>query len=507
MKQTSENNLDFVTQGRAGTTWWGCFFCLLLGSLACMLSVVVIDLPEKYLIALFVTILFASILLSIRSSKYIFNILLALFAFSISINLDINFFVQKIGAGTCAITFSLPLVLVLILILSIFIDTFPRFPKIRYCPSLLVPTGLYMVAGIGSLLNATYPSLVFFELFRLSMLLLICLFVMNLKNYSHLIIIIRFLCLAVLLQGTLAIIQYKTGKQLGLGIFGEEELVAQFIGFKANRATGTIGHPNGLAYFFEILLPLVFAMFLTTRGKWNKLFYVSVLIVGFMGILTTLSRGGWVAIGIVLPLVFITLYHRQIFKLKTALASFCIGILLIAPLYFSYPIIVKRFTHTDYGSSSLRMPLNKAAFSLVEQFPFFGVGLNNLSEVFRHYDLTGYTYFMHGNKSVPHNLYLFVWSEVGTFGFVSFLLIFIMMFFLVLRVVHQVSFQQKGILIGICGGISAHLIHGMFDPGFKLSLLISILLYTLIGFIGAVFILNRGIPKDYLHHIEHMNNV
>ena len=43
----------------------------------------------------------------------------------------------------------------------------------------------------------------------------------------------------------------------------------------------------------------------------------------------------------------------------------------------------------------------------------------------------------------------------------------------------------------IAGGLMAHMIHGLFDPGFKVNLPVSILIFSLIGTIGAIDIIHR----------------
>ena len=132
------------------------------------------------------------------------------------------------------------------------------------------------------------------------------------------------------------------------------------------------------------------------------------------------------------------------------------------------------------------MKLNRATISVIKQFPVIGVGMNNFAEVFQHFDKTGESKILKGAKNVVHNLYLLVWAEVGTIGFISFLWIFVSWFIKIKKTAHRVPPEFKAIITGIAAGVMAHLIHGLLDPGFKASLPISILIYTLVGVFGAI---------------------
>ncbi|NIA19756.1 MAG: hypothetical protein GWP07_04905 [Xanthomonadaceae bacterium] len=41
----------------------------------------------------------------------------------------------------------------------------------------------------------------------------------------------------------------------------------------------------------------------------------------------------------------------------------------------------------------------------------------------------------------------------------------------------------------------AHMIHGLFDPGFKVNLPVSILIFSLIGIVGAIDIIHKNEAK------------
>lgn len=468
--------------------------CILLGLGSAAAAVSLHALETKFLVAALGGALLLLSMALMGDRKRLFYFLLALFAFSIPFNLSANFLYQRHIGGAPSIYVSLSTVAVAALFLLMFYDRLKarELFAFQYERLLVFAFSAYLLSGVASLINAEYPMLTFFELLRLCFMFSVLLLMMNLKEQSYLRSFLFLLSVAVVVEAVIAVIQYKTGSTLGLGFLGEESLVEQNLGHTVKRATGTIGHPNTLGYFFEILIPLFFAMYLVTEKKWLSFWYALVAGCGMFGILTTLSRGAWLTLPISLSLVGLTLFRGRRLTLGSAIATVAIGMVALISLSFAYPTIEKRLMHDDYRSSGSRMPLNKGALSVFQQFPVFGVGLNNFSEVFKKYDTTGNARIFKGYQHVVHNLYLLVCTEIGTVGFLAFLAVLGSVFLTAARLLPQVPFDQQGILVGISSGIAAHMIHGLFDPGFVSSASISTLIYSLAGVVGAISLFHRN---------------
>ncbi|MBI4698538.1 MAG: O-antigen ligase family protein, partial [Nitrospirae bacterium] len=429
---------------------------IVLGLMAAVVAIQMHNLDLKYLIAILAGAFLILLSFIIGDSGRLAYLFLVLFALSIPLNLDVNLFYRPHIGGAPGISISLTFMAVAMLYILWFYRYRTSEKKV-FCANrpLLWATILYMAAGTLSFINADYTELVFFQLVRLVLLFLVFFFTMNLKDEKHIRIFIFFLSAGVLVEGILAVVQYKTNTSLGLQIFGEERLVEQNLGYMVSRATGTIGHPNALGYYFEILIPLVFAMFLVERKRLYQRWYLIVLIFSLAGILTTLSRGAWITLPISLAMVFFTLFGNRLLRIKSAIGMFIFGLIALIALYFAYPTIEKRLVHDDYRSAESRMPLNKAAVSIINKFPLVGVGLNNFSEVFKRYDTTGNSRIFRGYKHVVHNLYLLVWAEVGTIGLIAFLWIFVSSFIIIARLLFKVPLWYRGILTGIAAGLFA----------------------------------------------------
>ncbi len=413
--------------------------------------------------------------------------ILALFIFGISLKLNKTFFLEEFSqwqyvpfaGGAAGITIGLNDAAALLLLW-----------RARPQPVWLLLSGplLFMTAGLASLHSAGDGRLVAFELWRQALLLISMLAAMSLSETQQR-MALRLLAASIVLQGVIACIQFATGADLGLGFLGEQAIVEEQIDFAYQaRAVGTIGHSNILSYFFEISLPLMLAMLLTVRGTRDRLIYLAALGAGLAGVLATLSRAAWIAVPLTLLPVFLHFYGRRIWQLRSAV--FGLGGLIAASiaLILAWPTISKRLFSDDAGSADARAPLNQAALSVIEQFPLLGVGLNNLGNAFPLYDTTHNARVLGPINHVVHNLYLYVMAEVGILGFAAFLWSFAAALAIGWWLRRSPDPLTRAIGVGGAAGLVAHMIHGMFDPGFRLSLAVSTLIAVQTGLIGAAWL-------------------
>jgi O-antigen ligase len=423
--------------------------------------------------------------------------ILAVFILGISLRMNKTFFLEEFSqwqyvpfaGGAAGITIGLNDVAALLLLWGARRRPAPE----RAQPVWLLLSGplLFMTAGLASLHSAGDRNLVVYELWRQALLLIAMLAAMTLSE-AQIRIALRILAASIVFQGVIACIQFATGADLGLGFLGEQAIVEEQIDFAYQaRAVGTIGHSNILAYFFEISLPLMLAMLLTVRGARERLIYLAALGAGLAGVLATLSRAAWIAVPLTLLPVFLHFYGRRIWQLRSAV--FGMGALVLASiaLAVAWPTISKRLFSDDAGSADARAPLNQAALSVIEQFPLLGVGLNNLGNAFPLYDTTHNARVFGPINHVVHNLYLYVMAEVGILGFIAFLWSFAAALALGWFLRRSPDPLARAIGVGGAAGLIAHMIHGMFDPGFRLSLAVSTLIAVQTGLIGAAWVKHR----------------
>lgn len=217
---------------------------------------------------------------------------------------------------------------------------------------------------------------------------------------------------SVLIQGVIGIFQFKNGSSLGLSPLGESQVVSgmqgsSFITLSNEvflRAYGTFPHPNVLAGY--LLLNIFLSSYFLSRStkKWKVMNWLW-LILSELFIWFTFSR-----IGIVLSLLcFIVTIVSQVSKGKV--------------YSFTPALFLERFINLFIGGDTSwrdRLNLMKVSFRIVKERWLLGTGLGN------------FTRAMDGNIPLTvdkvmliqpvHNVPLLMFSELGIFGFISYLI-------------------------------------------------------------------------------------
>lgn len=468
----------------------------------------VTTLPTKYYLGIVGATLLLSpfaygyLIISTQTTTRLICLFVATFAIGIAFNLDYNFFYRDyVGVTSIDISVSL-------LSLVILFAFFTYQARLSYTGSysfhvngrIIFAFMSYIAACCLSMVSAEYYDLSFLEIARL-LVLLFCMFViMNLQDRKYIDVLLLCLSLDLALESCIGLYQFKTGHMLGLQAFGEKDVIMQDIGFVAKRATGTIGDPNIFGYFFEMLIPLTFAMFIAERRILIKCWYFFATCMGCAGIYTTLSRGAWMTIPLSFVFIFIIMFRGRFLRISTFIWVWCAALVFSVIIMLSFSVVYNRFTHDDYGSADTRKPLNQAAFSVIRQFPIFGVGINNMAMVFKKYDTTGHSRMFVGKNHVVHNMYLQIWTEVGTVGIIAFLVLMSISTYTGFHHLFRVHYWDRGVLSGLIAGILAQAMHAMVDPGFKTMMNMSTLFYTYIGLIGAFSIIYRNEQAPEIIH-------
>lgn len=222
------------------------------------------------------------------------------------------------------------------------------------------------------------------------------------------------LLLSVLFQGIVGLLQFLKGSSLGLNYLGESKMAAglvgsSFVGLGEEvflRASGTFPHPNILAGF--LFLAMLFAVFLTKKLQKNQKFitYLTIFLSSIL-VIFTFSR----IVIFLFVLIFLVLFISKL-SLKKKRFS------------FSLSLIIERFLNIfskdDYSWVD-RVNLTKVSFVVIKRNWLLGTGLGN------------YVKHMEGfwpttSRSLPllqpvHNIFLLLFSELGIFGTLSYLVL------------------------------------------------------------------------------------
>ena len=153
------------------------------------------------------------------------------------------------------------------------------------------------------------------------------------------------------------------------------------------RASGTYISPNHLAGFLEMVLPLGLAYTLVSRAKAvTKVFtgYASLVILAGIGV--TLSRGGWLATGLMLMVFFSVLILYRTYRLPSLALLLAV---VVAGAYFgpkSVSIQSRLGNMLEEGQGdNMRFQLWRPAVELWREDIWQGIGPDHFNYRFREY--------------------------------------------------------------------------------------------------------------------------
>lgn len=181
------------------------------------------------------------------------------------------------------------------------------------------------------------------------------------------------------------------------------------------RGSGTYINPNHLAGFLEMLLPLALAYALAGRGKpVTKIFLAYAALVMVVGIAVTLSRGGWVACGLSLVLLFsvLTMYRSSRLPAVLLLAVLLGGGIYLAPKSFQLKHRLGRTVGTKQEVLDVRYILWQTAVAMWRDNVWVGVGPGHYDHRFRAYRSEAAQL----DPDLVHNDYLNTLADWGVIG-------------------------------------------------------------------------------------------
>lgn len=245
-----------------------------------------------------------------------------------------------------------------------------------------------------------------------------------------------------------------------------------------NRGSGTYICPNHLAGLLEMLLPIALAMVFLSRGTAvTKVFYGYMGFVMLAGIGATVSRGGWIAAGVGLLVLFASLFRRRQYRVMVLVTAGLIALGAVIGISKSRDI-QKRFTRMFVGGQlqdvRIRPNLWKPAIQMVLDHPWVGVGP-------AHFDVYFPKYRPVDVQTQPlwtHNDYL---NALADWGVVGTTMIAVFFGFLTAGVIRTLRYVARGdsglttrysdraaIVIGVSIGLIAVLVHCLVDFHFHI---------------------------------------
>ena len=192
-----------------------------------------------------------------------------------------------------------------------------------------------------------------------------------------------------------------------------------------SRLSGGIGDPNELA---AILVPaLVLSAFLLPimRAPLVRWLLLSLVITFAASLFLTQSRGGLVALSVVLVVTPFLAGPVRVRALAVVFTVVAIGVGYYS--YFASPTALKHVTSFSVGSGSGREDLWAVATAVWKAHPADGIGLGNFPLVEPAYATRNINLpradLVVGQRKVVHNTYLHILTELGVIGLIPFLVL------------------------------------------------------------------------------------
>jgi len=360
---------------------------------------------------------------------------------------------------------------------------------------LLASLFLWSLLSIPQALNL---NIAFYRLLRLLVAILLFIFVaQNFSSKKYRFLAYLSLIFSGLVQAVISTAQYWKQHSLGLKLLGENDLGPNLIGVakivisgqKIIRGYGTFPHPNVLAAFIILLLPLCFHLYgeisssrkLSLKKEFLKNGLIIISLFFLLTLTITFSRTAWFGFAIILILFLIYIFKNSLFKNYFRLLASLLVCIIFLLIFFGPAIATRsRITDSPYSDFALsnRVLLNKLALLMISRNPLLGIGLGNFVSTIPAYL----------GSSLPawrfqpvHNIYFAFASEIGLHGLLIFLGFLCLSFYLVFRMHRQNS--ENMVLYTI---IIAYCLIGTFDHYFY-DLQQGILMFWLVlGFIWSI---------------------
>lgn len=264
------------------------------------------------------------------------------------------------------------------------------------------------------------------------------------------------------------------------------------------RAFSTLGHPNWLAAFMVMIIPIAFAFLVLVKRIWEKLLFSSLLIIYFLAFTFTYSRGGTVGLVVTvftLMAGFTIVFRKQIIGFILARNYLSLTKVLLPPRTGFFIVIIligwaatvflwgNAFTTRGINLNAIsaendtqlaaagpetgriRLIIWKGAYDAFKSSPIIGSGLETFAYSYYQFrpvehNLTSEWTLLY-NKA--HNEFVNYLATTGIVGFATYLFFIITYLFVVLTYLYRkTSDWRKIFIISVTAGFTGYLAQNVF---------------------------------------------
>ncbi|MFQ5788549.1 MAG: O-antigen ligase family protein, partial [Thermodesulfobacteriota bacterium] len=219
------------------------------------------------------------------------------------------------------------------------------------------------------------------------------------------------------------------------------------------------GHPNALAGYVNLIIPVLFSMLMMCTLLWKRITLGCSIMLMIATWFLTFSKSGWLSLIITLLLVSL------LAKAKKRMV-FILAILTISSViaFLSSNVrndLVDRLQST-YKTIEYRRMSYPVGFNMVRDDLFYGIGVGNYPLLIKEFaDASKTPYLI---KTNLHNLYLQIFVEAGILGICAFVFWLTgIIKYLMSALKSLEKYRDNGLFVGLVGGVIVYLFGNLAD--------------------------------------------
>jgi putative inorganic carbon (hco3(-)) transporter len=212
------------------------------------------------------------------------------------------------------------------------------------------------------------------------------------------------------------------------------------------------GHPNALAGYVGLIIPVLFGMLMTSVYLWERITLGVFTVLSIMAWFLTFSRTAWISLALAIFLIFI------LAKVKKRVAILFVMIFVIFAITSLSSNIKDDFKDRFILNEAVfRVMLYPIGFNMVEEDLLFGIGIGNYPLLIKNFTKSPAVI-----KNDLHGLYLQIFVEVGIIGLCAFLFwLTCIMKYLVRAMKSLERSRNYGLFVGLLGGVIVYLFNNI----------------------------------------------
>lgn len=417
---------------------------------------------------------------------------LLLFAMALTLSISIKFHPVFRGehlGGAIGLRLSITEVVMGGLVLLALAPALRRgWTRLRVDAALAITGGAYLCWAVASTLASDDRALGWFQVAAVLQAMVIGLFMASRQWTWHpRRVFVAGLLAGLLLQSAIAIVQTARPAMIRLAFLGAAEYSddtgdaipdvdigsTTISGQTVYRPSGLLIHPNLLAAYFVLTLPLALAVTIVGKFRWERLLAAAAVAGTTIALYFSLSRSGWIGMAAALSIAAMLAGRWRLLALTRGMRAAIAVAMLACVVLITWKAdrIYLRFTETAKDAIDFRREYAVTAWRMAADHPLLGVGLNTFTDHVVQYNPSGTSRL----KAFPvHNAYLLELAETGFPGGLAFGGMVVAMIAATFRASRQSSAETRMLVLALAAGIAGFWVTQLSDYFYRIPIMTSL---------------------------------